>query len=144
MVEVSREVVHADRPDSVNVAWSRWQTIKHQYFDALMLVGLRDRLRCPKCSAVGTYKPHGGWCDKFNDWRTAYRGLREAFMRGAQYATTRRWVCKYCGYTRDINGEHFGAPDKVLSVWAERGANSGSTPKEAVELVCGKVWPWRG
>lgn len=124
-----------------SIPWTAWQSVKHQYFDFLMLVGLRDRLRCPQCSAVGTYKPHGGWCDKFSDWRTNFKATLRA---GVRYATERRWVCKYCGYTRDINGEHMGFPDARKGVWGERNADSIPTPKEAVEQVCGKTWPWRG
>ena len=118
--------------------------IKHQFFDVLMLVGLRDRLRCPECKAVGTYKPHGGWCDRLYDWWTNCRDLKAAFAKGAKYATTRRWVCKYCGYTHDINGFHMGAPNGKLGVWGERCADSLPTPREAVESLCGGVWPWRG
>lgn len=38
----------------------RLNPVVHFFFEALRFVGLRDRLRCPKCSAVGTWKPHGG------------------------------------------------------------------------------------
>jgi hypothetical protein len=121
--------------------WPAWQVIKHQYFDALTIVGLRDRLRCPKCSAVGTYKPHGGWCDLFNEWRTNFE-LK--LLPGVVRATSRRWMCKYCGYCRDEHGEHYGAPNGKKLVWDLVGPDSHPTPKEAVEKLCGKTWPWRG
>ena len=58
----------------------RWLfRLHHQAFDLSEIVGLRDRLRCPECRAVGTWKPHGGWLD---------RGSRES---------GRRWLCKWCG-----------------------------------------------
>jgi hypothetical protein len=56
-----------------------WQKAVHQLYDFSRLIGLRDRLRCPDCKAVGTYKPHGGWLD-FEDKRKE-----------------RRWLCKWCG-----------------------------------------------
>ena len=53
---------------------------RHFCCDLLRLVGMRDRLRCPRCSAVGTWKPHGGWLDREDDRKV------------------RRWMCKWCGY----------------------------------------------
>ena len=53
--------------------------LKHQFFDCLRLIGLRDRLRCPSCRSVGSWKPHGGWLDVEDK-----RGVR-------------RWLCKWCG-----------------------------------------------
>lgn len=58
---------------------TRWQKVVHQLYDFSRLIGLRDRLRCPHCTAVGTWKPHGGWLD-FADERKE-----------------RRWMCKWCG-----------------------------------------------
>jgi len=51
----------------------------HQLYDCLDLIGMRDRLRCPDCWAIGTWKPHGGWFD-VEDTRKV-----------------RRWMCKWCG-----------------------------------------------
>jgi hypothetical protein len=118
--------------------------IKHQFFDFLMLIGLRDRLRCPKCKAIGTWKPHGGWCDRIYDWWTSNRALAAAFAAGAKYATDRRWVCKYCGHVRCWEGELQAYPHSKTLVWAKRDEHSLPTPKEAVEANCGKAWPWRG
>jgi len=56
-----------------------WFIIKHQFFDCLRFIGMRDRLRCPSCKAVGSWKPHGGWFDESKE-------------------SGRRWLCKYCGY----------------------------------------------
>lgn len=121
--------------------WTRWQTVKHQYFDLLALVGLRDRLRCPKCTAVGTWKPHGGWVDKGWD---AWTGFKKTLRPGVRYATERRWVCKYCGYVRWSGGENQAYPNSKKGVWDEKCDDSTLTPKQAVETVLDKVWPWRG
>lgn len=59
----------------------------HQIWDFSRIVGLRDRLRCPRCLAVGTWKPHGGWMD------------------GADERKVRRWICKWCGLYRGPEGE---------------------------------------
>ena len=56
-----------------------WFWIKHQFFDFSRFLFLRDRLRCPECKAVGTWKPHGGWLDRGSRW------------------SGRRWMCKWCG-----------------------------------------------
>ncbi len=64
-----------------NILW----IIKHQFYDFLQIIGMRDRLRCPECKAVGTWKPHGGWLD---DSR----------------ASGRRWICKWCGLYIGIPG----------------------------------------
>lgn len=53
-------------------------------------LGIRSRLRCPKCRSVGTYKPY---CAIHVDGILTKRP---------------RWLCKYCGYYRDkfyIGGE---------------------------------------
>lgn len=57
-----------------------WFRIKHQFFDFLRLIGMRDRLRCTVCRSVGTYKPHGGWLDAYDT------------------CPRRRWLCKHCGF----------------------------------------------
>lgn len=121
--------------------WSLWNSLKHQFFDCLMPIGLRDRLRCPACSAVGTWKPHGGYLERFHNWRIGSAGK---LLPGVPYATTRRWVCKYCGFTHDMNGTHVGAPHALKRVWDYRGPDSFPTPKEAVEKLCGPTWPWNG
>ena len=101
----------------------------HQLFDLSRLVGLRDRLRCPECKAVGTWKPHGGWLD-FEDNRKV-----------------RRWLCKYCGYYRGPEGEkwclyvpsikRWELPEKVLKGMEQR------TPESILKSTT-KAWPWRG
>lgn len=119
----------------------RMNVVKHQFFDALTLIGMRDRLRCPKCTAVGTWKPHGGWVDRAIGWAT---DVKNKLPADAKYATNRRWLCKFCGYNRYANGEQFCAPNGKKQVWDVRGVDSLPTPKDAVEQLCGKVWPWLG
>lgn len=121
--------------------WTWRETIKHQCFDFLYLIKLRDRLRCPKCRSVGTFKPHGGWLDRIYEWWTEFA---KTLKPGVPHATTRRWVCKYCGFVRCDIGELYGAPNKVKGVWDQKCADSLPTPKEAVETLCGTTWPWRG
>lgn len=58
---------------------SFWAKVRHQLDDFLRLVGMRDRLRCPFCESVGTWKAHGGWLDRADERRV------------------RRWLCKWCG-----------------------------------------------
>jgi hypothetical protein len=122
--------------------WTWRETVKHQYFDLLALVGLRDRLRCPRCKAVGTWKPHGGWLDLLVEWWTNQHANLP--LEAGPPAKTRRWVCKYCGYIRSCIGEQQGRPNRVKRVWDVHGPDSTPTPKEAVEQACGTVWPWRG
>jgi len=54
-----------------------WWKLKHIAFD---LLPFRDRLRCPACRAVGTFKPRGGRRDKDDERKI------------------RRWMCKWCGF----------------------------------------------
>lgn len=102
--------------------------LTHQLWDCSRLVGLRDRLRCPACGAVGTWKPHGGWLD-FKDERKI-----------------RRWMCKWCG--------HYVGPEGTLHVvmgpyaWAfVADAPDGATPQEAIIERFGvprRQAPWYG
>ena len=102
-----------------------------------MLVGIRDRLRCPKCKAVGTWKPHGGWLDNFVAWKWNFAAMLPA---GVGVLTARRWVCKYCGYVRNKDGEFQAYPNSVKKVWYQKDENSTPTPKERV----GELNPWAG
>lgn len=100
------------------------RAIKNEFFGWAKLVGMRDRLRCPHCGAVGTWKPHGGWYD------------------GLDLRCVRRWLCKWCG--------GYDGPEGVMAARysAERGWwvlpddeawERGVVPVDTVE------WdPWRG
>lgn len=98
----------------------------HQLWDFARLLGLRDRLRCPRCRAVGSYKPHGGWLDTGDK-----RGIR-------------RWLCKWCGYYHDaIRVALCGVGDGQWEFCWE--LTNWNTPQEAVLSVFGRpVSPWAG
>lgn len=116
----------------------------HELFYALRFVGLRDRFRCPECRAVGTWKPHGGVVDKVYDRITA---------PGETYRTTRRWLCKYCGFYEGPEGQLRAHPDRERPWWVlpaphdpeSLPENELPTPEEIVKTGYDKsVWPWRG
>jgi allantoicase len=93
-------------------------TLKHCFFDFIRLIGMRDRLRCPKCAAVGTWKPHGGWLD------------------GDDKRKVRRWMCKWCGYYVGPEGEKIVGLDSDKGCWT---LEANYRPKENV-----KGNPWFG
>jgi hypothetical protein len=110
---------------------------------ALRWMGLRDRLRCPACKAVGTWKPHGVWSARhFHHDRPV-----------------RRWMCKWCGLYVGPEGIIRVFPDLERGYWAmprpfDPGSpeEPGPTPADVVAKAMpqrgmseGKtVWPWRG
>lgn len=95
----------------------------HQIVDFSRIIGLRNRLRCPECKAVGTYKPHGGWLD----WEDT-RGIR-------------RWLCKWCGFYHDASGRQWAVLGRgqweLVKDYPDAGA---TTPQHMV----GSVNPWNG
>lgn len=107
----------------------------HEFYDTVLRpFGLRDRLRCLNCGAVGTFKPHGGWADR-----------RAGDTRGA-----RRWLCKYCGYYIGPEGVLQAFPHREIGTWVlpepfytDVGPPT-ATPEEVVQAALGATWPWRG
>ena len=98
-------------------------SITHQIADFLRLIGMRDRLRCPACGAVGTWKPHGGWLD----WEDERK--------------VRRWLCKWCGHYIDKNDERFATIGKTSwEIWADSDVEIPDTPLRR----CRGAKPWRG
>src|SRR5256885_1596194 len=91
---------------------------------------LRDRLRCPKCQAVGTYKPHGGWWDR---------------IKGEDVRRVRRWLCKWCGWYRGPEGSLYCVMDEQRGHWSfpEDALVNGGTPEDILKAHT-KAWPWRG
>lgn len=91
--------------------------IVHQFFYLLKWVGLRDRLRCPRCRRVGTWKPHG-----------------HIFDRDPESRRVLRWLCKWCGFYYGPEGVRQCYPDTETGVWDfdynVRGIKM--TPKEAL------------
>lgn len=118
--------------------------VLHELAGALRFVGLRDRLRCPECNKVGTWKPHG---DLWSRWRDKDRSVR-------------RWLCKWCGYYVGPEGHVYAFPSKITGAWALPGWTHASgrsegdqfedlpiekTPSEVVEDYYGRpVNPWAG
>lgn len=105
-------------------------SLTHQLWDFSRVFGLRDRLRCPQCRAVGTWKPHGGWLDTQDERKV------------------RRWMCKWCG--------HYLGPEGVKTVvmgptaWAmPEDVPNGQTPMRIVMQATGRnvgpyIGPWFG
>lgn len=107
-------------------SWS-WFVFVHELFDLLRIIGVRDRLRCPVCSKVGTWKPHGGWLDRWDKRKV------------------RRWLCKWCGYYVGPEGEKECSFDADTSTW--RFADEPRMVKEFIpirDLPMGLCDPWRG
>ena len=97
----------------------------HQFYDALRIIGLRDRLRCPDCKGVGTYKPHGGWFDVADERKV------------------RRWMCKFCGLYRGPEAE-----TRVVigpSCWVLKSdLPDGTTPRDVLHRFRAQTNPWFG
>ena len=107
------------------MAWARPNAVWHQVCDFLRLVGMRDRLRCPRCRKVGTWKPHGGWLDR-EDGRKV-----------------RRWLCKWCGSYHGPEGRMQARIGATRGWWIlpdDPEWDEGKTP--AGILV--NADPWRG
>lgn len=93
------------------------------------LTGMRTRLRCPHCMAVGTFKMHGPFIAQLHGDRPA-----------------RRWMCKWCGYYLGPEGRVQAFPSSKTGAWAlpELGVEREPTPAEATRDRIGPVWPWWG
>lgn len=97
----------------------------------LIVTRLRDRLRCPVCSAVGTFKLHAPTKDA-NGGNVPWR-----------------WLCKFCGYYK--SSEKSGMlcyPSRSQKCWVfftdGHPDELKLTPREALSETLGTVWPWRG
>lgn len=76
--------------------------ISHFFFMSpiIRILGVRNRLRCPRCQSVGTWKPHGGWL-----WQS-------------DKISGKRWLCKYCGLYYGYNyGIRQAFCDPNLGCW---------------------------
>lgn len=105
----------------------------HEAWAALRWIGMRDRLRCRHCHAVGTWKPHGHWWAR----RTGDRPVR-------------RWLCKCCGHYEGPEGTLKAFVDTELGVWRlpypvdpDAPEEPPPTPRELLREQ-NKVWPWAG
>ncbi len=102
---------------------------------ALQWIGLRNRLRCPSCKSVGTWKPHGTLSAR----------------RIHHDRPVRRWLCKWCGYYIGFEGVIRAFPDPSRGYWAlprpwdpNSPKTPGPTPADVLKAVLPKTWPWRG
>ncbi len=100
----------------------------HQIADLSRIIGIRDRLRCPHCKAVGAWKPHGGWIDV---WLGDNAGVR-------------RWMCKWCGLTRYKDSSHTAFPSAALGWWVLEGDHTLTDADLTPAQKCHPVNPWRG
>jgi hypothetical protein len=112
----------------------------HAAASSLQLVRMRDRLRCPACKAVGTWKPHGTFTARI-------------IHKDRQ---VRRWMCKWCGLYIGPEGILRVYPDLELGFWdfprpwrLDAPEKPGPTPADVVAeaLILGNgksVWPWAG
>lgn len=101
----------------------RW--LLHEITFQSRFIGLRDRLRCPRCHAVGTWKPHGG------------------FFAVGDLRPVRRWLCKFCGHYRGPEGELTCRPSSVRKCWILPDEDGYGEPTP-LERLGTEVWPWRG
>jgi rubredoxin len=127
-------------------------------FEAICLLGivttLRDRFRCPRCKAVGTFKPHGGVVDEFAArWNGEVVIKREAEAGEIGIRRVRRWLCKFCGlyYGPEGTVQAFIPNDPDRPWWVlpapfdpESPERAQDTPDDVLYREIGKVWPWNG
>lgn len=106
--------------------------VQDLWFAATHWTGVRDRMRCPSCKAVGTWKMHGSLLERW-----IYKDIH-----------VRRWLCKWCGYFTSARGRVVAYMDPETHVWAlpVDGVPRGSTNKELLWTASEgkKVWPWVG
>jgi hypothetical protein len=100
----------------------------HGLWNLTHRIGLRDRLRCPSCTAVGTWKPYGDLWSRIKD------GDRPV----------RRWLCKNCGRYEGPEGITRAWPRKATKVWVVESpelTDRDPTPYETLRDL--GAWPWR-
>jgi rubredoxin len=105
----------------------RLNPIVHSFWNMTKWVGMRDRLRCPSCHAVGTWKPHG---DLVSRIRYGDRPVR-------------RWMCKWCGRYEGPEGVTKAWPRSETKVWVVEAPDFKDREPTPRELVA-PTWPWRG
>jgi len=108
----------------------RVSPIVHELWCLQNWTGLRERLRCPNCRSVGTWKPHGGLL-----YRWLYQDIHG-----------RRWLCKWCGHFNSRKGRVVAYLDMEKKYWTVPvpGEPRQLTPAEALAERLPKAWPWMG
>lgn len=110
-----------------------WAPI-HELADRLRHIGLRDRLRCPECHRIGTFKPHGASYDR----------------RVHNDRPVRRWLCKWCGLYLGPEGLQIAWPSGARGYWvlpmeADSDEEIEPTPQATLQEAYGRaVNPWGG
>ena len=84
-----------------------WE-FNHALFCSILPFQMRDRLRCPKCEKVGTWKPH---------------------------EPPRRWLCKWCGWYEDIARTGWCRPCLRKRVWMLCPLSPGKLPHEKMSRI---------
>lgn len=89
------------------------------------VTGTRNRLRCPRCHAIGTWKPHGGILEPLSNYHVP------------------RWLCKWCGlYFRGDLPRIIGEAHLGETCWEE---GKGETPMSRCTRADGSYLdPWGG
>jgi len=82
----------------------KW-VVRHEFYLLTRYIGLRDRLRCPLCKKVGTWKPH---------------------------KPPRRWLCKWCGAYVDVKRYGVAAPCAIKKVWMLKPLKATTRPQQRV------------
>lgn len=106
----------------------------HAMASATSLIGMRDRMRCPMCRAVGTYKPHGSIVGRI-------------FQKDRP---VRRWLCKWCGFYVGPEGVMRAFSSKERGCWVLPYPWTDDSPKDPLptpaDLVTEQMnlWPWYG
>lgn len=107
--------------------WVYLGRVCHTLWMALRFIGMRDRLRCPSCSKVGTWKPHGGILDSY-----VSQGIR-----GGPRRDVRRWLCKWCGLYYGPEGIRQAALTRSRdgrAAWSLGTMHDSTTPREMLRL----------
>lgn len=127
-------------------------------FEAIVAFGYltktRDRWRCPRCTAVGTWKPHGGIVDELvARWSGEVVIKREPEPGEITIRQVRRWLCKFCGlyYGPEGTVQAFIPDDPDRPWWVlpspfdpASPERAGDTPDDVLFREMGRVWPWNG
>ena len=111
-------------PHFLRRPWMRrlW-IVRHQFWEFCQWIGVRQRLKCPRCGAIGTWKPYGGW------------------LCWVDQRPIRRWLCKFCGYYMGLDGIMQAETGEKVWELTPKGVDEAETPRKWLK---GKANPWAG